>query len=224
MTGPLWSILIPTIAQRELLLLRLLGVLLPQVDDAGGRVEVVGYRNAGSPSLGEIRDKMIRDARGEYVSFVDDDDLVVDDYVPAILAALADRPDHVGFRMEYSSDGGEPEIVDHSLKYARWHRTADGRLVRDFTHVDPIRRECAMAGRFAQARAGRAEDRAWVKQVRPHLRSETYVDRVLYRYLWREDTTAWQRPERVALDHELNGYGNPPGVPSAAFRWHPDTV
>lgn len=224
MTEVEWSILVPTIAQREPLFLRLLGALLPQADEAAGAVEVVGYRNAGRPSLGVIRDSMLANARGKYVAFVDDDDMISEDYVSTVLPLLADDPDHVGFRMEYSEDGGEPEIVDHSLVHGRWHRAADsGILCRDFTHVDPIRRAHALRGRFAQAKPGRAEDRAWVKQVRPWLHTERYTDRILYRYLFRNDTTSWQRPERVAVSHDLNA-GALPGIPSAAFRWHPDTV
>lgn len=215
MTAPTWAILVPTISQREPLFLRLLDVLLPQLDAHDGRVTVTAWRNDGDPRLAELRDVMINTADAEYVSFVDDDDLVADDYVSRIVDALAERPDHVGFRLAYCVDGEEREIVDHSLRHGRWHRNGESRLVRDFTHVDPVRREHATRGRFATAKHGRAEDRAWVKQVRPFLSTESYVDAVLYRYLWSESTTSWQRPELL--------------VPSAAprpvinhphFAWH----
>lgn len=215
MSAPTWAILIPTIGQRESLFLRLLDVLLPQLDAYAGQVRVVAWRNDGHPRLAELRDAMIGSADAEYVSFIDDDDLVSHRYVKAIADALHDRPDHVGFRLEYCVDGEPKEIVDHSLRHHRWHRNVDGTLVRDFTHVDPVRREHAIRGRFATAKLGRAEDRVWVKQVRPWLRTEAYVDDVLYRYLWSQSTSSWQRPERLVPSSRPR-----PAIDHPYFAWH----
>lgn len=215
MTAPTWAILVPTISQREPLFLRLLVVLLPQLDAAGGRARVIAWRNDGEPRLAEVRDAMINSADAEYVSFVDDDDLVSPDYVSSIVDALDKRPDHVGFRVAYCVDGIEREIVDHSLQHGRWHRNAAGRLVRDFTHLDPIRRDIATRGRFATAKNGRPEDRVWCRQVRPFLFSETYVDDVLYRYLYSESTSSWQRPERLVPSAAPR-----PVVDHPYFEWH----
>jgi hypothetical protein len=214
-TAPTWAILVPTIAQREPLFLRLLDALLPQLDAHEGRVRVIAWRNAGDPRLAELRDTMIGTAAAEYVSFVDDDDLVSEFYVDEIVQALAGRPDHVGFKLEYLVDGEPKEVVDHSLRHGRWHRNVEGMLVRDFTHVDPVRWEHAIRGRFAAARPGRAEDRAWVKQVRPFLRTETYVDKIMYHYLWSQSTSSWQRPERL-----MPGTAPRPAVEHPYFEWH----
>jgi hypothetical protein len=211
---PLWSILIPTIGQRERLLLRLLDVLMPQVDAVDGAVRVLAWRNNGSPHIGEIRDLLLHDAGTEYVSFIDDDDLVPEYYVTEVLRALESRPDHVGFQLEYSTDGAGHEIVDHSLRHHRWHRGYDGMLRRDFTHIDPIRRDLAMRGTF-RCRPGRAEDRYWVKQVRPHLSTEAYIDKIMYHYLWRRDTSAWQNPAAIVPK------AGRPQIESPYFSWHP---
>jgi hypothetical protein len=135
--------------------------------------------------------------------------------VSRIVEALDKRPDHVGFRLEYTTNGVGREIVDHSLRHGRWHRNADGMLVRDFTHLDPVRREIATRGRFATAKHGRAEDRAWVKQVRPFLFSESYVDAVLYHYLWNEAESSWQ------AHNVLVPSGTPrPTIDHPHFSWH----
>lgn len=219
MTAPLWTILIPTIPERDHLLRRLLAVLLPQLEQHEGAVEIRARRNAGEIPIGELRDAMLAEATGEYVSWIDDDDLVPDDYVAEVVAALAGRPDHVGYQVEYSVDGEPKELVDHSLRHRRWHRTAAGELVRDFTHVDPVRREHATRGRFAVARVGRAEDRAWVKQVRPFLHTEAYINKVMYRYLWSPSGSAWQRPERIAPA------GTPlPTFDSPHFAWQRESL
>lgn len=209
----LWTILIPTIGQREHLFLRLLDALLPQLDEHSGAVRVLAWRNSGRPSLGHIRDGLVATAGSEYVSFVDDDDLVPEYYVAEVVRALDSRPDHVGFKIHYTANGDAGEIVDHSLRHGRWHRTADGTLVRDFTHIDPVRREHAQAGTFVVPHR-RAEDRAWCRQLRGRLVTESYIDKIMYHYLWREDTSVWRDPARI-----IPKVGRPP-VDHPYFSWH----
>ncbi|WFE45311.1 glycosyltransferase family 2 protein [Verrucosispora sp. WMMD1129] len=216
--GPSWSILIPTIGQRADLFARLLDVLLPQLDAHAGRVRVLAWWNNGTPRLTDIRQTLMRDAGTDYVSFVDDDDLVEPDFVDAIVAALASRPDHVGFQVAYHVDGDLREVCDHSLRHRRWYRDrAKGLLLRDVTHLDPIRRDVALRGDFRKTRKGWAEDRVWVAQVRRHLRTEEYIPRVLYHYLYSPAGSAWQHPER------LQQGGSRPTVEHPFFAWHPES-
>lgn len=221
MTSPTWTILVPTIPQREHLFLRLLDCLLPQLDEHDGRVRVMAWRNAGEPRLAEIRDRMIAAAGTEYVSFVDDDDLVPEYHVAEVVRAIESRPDHVGFRLEFSTLDGDGktghEVVEHSLRWSRWGRSSEGVLYRDFTHVDPVRTELARQGLFANARPRRAEDRVWVKQVRPYLSSEVFVDKVMYHYLWSAEGSSWQQPA------DIRPGGPRPVVEHPYFAWHPES-
>lgn len=221
-SATLWTILVPTIGQREALFRRLMETLLPQLDEHEGTVRVLAWRNSGQPRLAELRDYMIAEAQSEYVNFIDDDDLVPDYYVAEVVRALASRPDHVGFRMEYHTDDQGAlgfEIVEHSVRHRKWGRTADGMLYRDLTHVDPIRTEIARRGRFAAARPRRAEDRVWVRQVRDHVRTEEFVDKVMYYYLWSRDTSAWERPELIA-----QATTPLPAIEHPFFSWHPSSI
>ena len=217
---PTWTILVPTIPSRATLFARLLDVLLPQLEAHEGRVTVLAWRNTGRPHLGALRDAMLLAAPGEYVSFIDDDDLVPAYYVDEVVRALEGRPDHVGYQLEFTTEaGGEQvgrEVVDHSLRHGRWHRNAEGQLVRDFTHVDPIRRDIALRGQFARAKRGRAEDRMWVKQVRGWLRTEAYVDKIMYHYLWSHEGSSWGPDRRVVDVPDL-----PPRPSHPFLLWHP---
>lgn len=217
-SAPTWTVLVPTIPQREHLFRRLLGVLLPQLDEHQGRVRVLAWRNQGTPRLAEIRDAMIDAAGTDYVSFIDDDDLVPDYYVAEVVRAIAERPDHVGFRMDYSSSETDHEIVEHSLRWSRWGRSAEGLLYRDFTHVDPVRTDLAQQGRFAVARPRRAEDRVWVRQVRPYLSSEVFVDKIMYYYEYRAEHSSWQDPASLTA-----AAGPRPVVEHQHFLWHPSS-
>jgi hypothetical protein len=211
---PTWTILVPTLGQRADLFARLLNALLPQLDPHAGSVRVLGWWSHGTPTIGAIRDQLLSGAGTDYVSFVDDDDLVPGDYVDQVTAALRSRPDHVGFKVEYSIDGVRQEVIDHSLRYGRWGRSRTG-LFRDITHIDPVRTSLARRGRFDVVQPGRAEDQAWVNQVRPHLRTETYVDAVMYHYLWSPKVSAWQRPDLI------RPVGARPEIGHPHFAWHP---
>lgn len=205
--APTWTILVPTLGERRPLFERLMAGLLPQLDDHGGRVRVAAWHNDGSPSLPVIRQRMVLGAGSDYVSFVDDDDLVSPDYVAEIVRALATRPDYVGFQVQCYSDGVPTAIAHHSLEFKRW-RNMPGRYERDISHLNPIRTVLARKADFRLA-GRRAEDRAWADQLRRQrvLRQEVMIDRVLYHYLYAPGGSRWQVPhtirpgDRAATDH-----------------------
>lgn len=205
---PTWTILVPTLGERRPLFERLMTGLLPQLDPFAGRVRVVGWHNNGSPSLPKIRQRMIERATTDYVSFVDDDDLVSPEYVAEIVAALETRPDYVGFQVQCYSDGAPTAVAYHSLEFTRW-RNLPGRFERDISHINPIRTVLARRANFARTRPGGAEDRDWAGQLRRAgvLRTQVVVPRIMYHYLFTTTGTRWQKPrdittgERSAIVH-----------------------
>lgn len=215
---PLWSILVPTLGERHILFERLMEYLLPQLDRYEGRVRVVGRHNNGSPPLPKIRQQMIEGAGSEYVSFVDDDDIVSQDYVSSIMDALDQRPDYVGFQVQCYSDGAPIGVAYHSLEYKRW-RNSPGRFERDISHLNPIRRSLALKANFTRARAGRAEDRVWADQLRRSraLRTQVVIPSILYHYLYSTNGSEglgsrWQNPGRIVP-------GERPVVDHPHFSW-----
>jgi hypothetical protein len=218
--APSWTILVPTLGERRLLFERLMGALLPQTDRYGGRVQVVAYYNHGTPRLTEIRHRMITAARSDYVSFVDDDDLVPEYFVDEVVAALEGRPDYVGFQVQCYSDGVPTAIAHHSLAYQRW-RNEGARYYRDISHINPIRRDLARLADFRRTPRGGAEDRAWVRQLRASgmVRTEVVIDRIMYHYLYSTSRTGgvgsrWQKPHTIrrpatgplVIDHDHLSY------------------
>ncbi len=214
--APTWSILVPTLGERRPLFERLMAGLLPQLDPYAGRVRVVGWHNDGSPSLPKIRQRMVETAGTDYVSFVDDDDLVSPEYVASIVAALETGPDYVGFQVQCYSDGAPIAVAYHSLEFTRW-RNLPGRFERDISHINPIRTQIARRADFSLTRTGGAEDRAWADQLRRKrlLRTQVVIDRILYHYLYVPNTSRWERPKTIQ-----------PGARSALasphFSWSPD--
>lgn len=202
---PTWTILVPTLSERRALFERLMSTLLPQAEAYGHRVLVTAWLNDGTPSLPEIRQTLVETAATDYVCFVDDDDLVTDDYVSDIMTALDARPDYVGFQVQCYSDGVPTAVAYHGLSNGRWRNTP-GRYFRDISHINPIRTDIARKVTFRRTKAGGAEDRAWADQLRRTklLRSEVVIDRILYHYLYSTSTTPgqgsrWELPRQQLL-------------------------
>jgi len=218
---PTWTILVPTLGERRPLFERLMAGLLPQLDPYAGRVRVAGWFNNGSPSLPKIRQAMVMAAETDYVSFVDDDDLVSPFYVAEVVAALTTEPDYVGFQVQCYSDGTPTAVAYHSLAYSRW-RNLPHRYERDISHINPIRASIARRANFARARSGAAEDRAWAEQLRRArvLRSEVVVDRIMYHYLYSTSHepglgSRWETHRKITP-------GERSTITSPYFTWSPD--
>lgn len=212
---PKWSILVATLNRRAPQLRNLLAGLLPQVEAVEGAVEIVLFPNDGERPLGHVRQDLLEAARGEYVSFVDDDDEVSPRFVEAILPLL-DGVDYVGWRMQCWVDGRKLLPTFHSLRYERWFDDRRG-YYRDISHLNPIRRELALLGDYRVATA--AEDVSWASQVRGtgRVRSEHFVDDVmyLYRYDTRDSTQRGVAP-RVRRPVRHRGRARRPDLVAAA--------
>lgn len=213
--APTWAILVPTLGERRDMFERLMAGLLPQLDPYGGRVRVIGWHNDGSPSLPKIRQRMVETAGTEYVSFIDDDDVVHPDYVRRIVAALDERPDYVGFQVQCYSDGHPIAVAYHSLEYKRW-RNFPGRFERDISHVNPIRTQLALTASFSRARVGQAEDRNWADQLRRSkvLKTQVLIPHILYHYLYCPAGSRWQKPRTITPGERAT-------LLSPYFTWSP---
>jgi Glycosyl transferase family 2 len=209
-----WSILIPTLSSRHAMLFRLLDVLLPQAEACPG-VEVVGLHNDGNWPLAEIRQAMLEDAGEDYVSFIDDDDLVEPDYVAAVMACLERGPDCVAFWHALSADGvPDPREVRTGIALSAslqgWHEAAD-HYACNINHLSPVRTSLARKAGFSVVDGW--EDRGYVQALQPLLRTQEEIPRALYHYLHRSSgTECTGLAPHACLPR--------PVISSPAFRWH----
>lgn len=177
------SILIPTMPKRGGLLKRLLNVLNPQLTD---EVELLTYSDEGRITTGRKRNDLIQKATGQYVVFIDDDDLVADTYVADILAAAKTNPDCITFRGWMTTDNRAKTEFRLSINYPyaeAWH---NGKLMyfRYPNHLTPIRRDIALQVPFPNVSMG--EDYIWATELhkRKLLNTEVHIQKELYFYLY----------------------------------------
>lgn len=175
------SILVCSLSSRADKLKRLMDTLTPQLNDL---VEVIVKTDNGEIPIGKKRNALIDEATGDYVAFVDDDDLVSSDYVNKILDATDTNPDCCGIQGIITFQGKNPKIFIHSLKYKEWFEQ-NGIYYRCPNHLNPIKRAIAVQVRFQEVNFG--EDKDFSTRVLPLLKEERFISGVVYHYLYEKD-------------------------------------
>jgi hypothetical protein len=177
------SILICHVPERAVMLADLLECLEAQYKPSEGLVEVLV--DSGKGSVGEKRNRLLDRACGAYTAFVDDDDMVADNYIQLILEAIWGNPDAVGIQgvlIEGTRTGG---TFEHSIRHKTWENghTTGVTYTRPPNHLNPIRREIAIKCRFPEISFG--EDKVFSEQVAPLITSECMISQPIYLYYHR---------------------------------------
>lgn len=187
------SICICSIFSRKHFLDRMMAILSPQL---GQRVELLLAIDAGQESIGKKRQRLLEQARGEFIVFLDDDDTVHQDYVSKVLTAINRTPnvDAITYRSKRYCDG----VYEAECVYSLHSESNVGFIYVDGFktyqrypyHVTPVRRELALKIGFPDK--DHCEDTDFAVALRPLLRSEHHIPEHLYTYWWRSDRSAEQ--------------------------------
>lgn len=211
---PTWTILVATIGQRANRFERLLNQLMPQVDRHSGAVIVSALWNNGERPLAEVRQDLLDHAQSEYISFVDDDDVLPNYFVDEVVKRL-DGVDYVGWRMQCYYNGVTLKPTFHSLRYDHWWDDEIG-YYRDVSHLNPVRTALAKQVSF---RVGTPpEDVSWADRMRGLLVTEHYVDQIMYHYHSSSADSTWHPGSVTGGDYQRVQHGSP------YFSYHPWTA
>ena len=184
------SILIPTLPQRKKMFNILRKNLTAQIDyvhsthPSLGQVEILFDSSKkflkGGLSVGAKRDALKCRATGEYLVFVDDDDIVAPNYLESILRLMESNPDIITFRSLYKSEHYWG-IVDMNLNHAENEQMNDSTIVkRQPFHVCPIRTSIAQQHSFPDI--NNAEDWGWMVKVLTDCKTQSHSDQILHQY------------------------------------------
>jgi glycosyltransferase involved in cell wall biosynthesis len=143
------------------------------------QVEHVVILDNMTRSVGLKRQACLDSAIGNYVMFVDDDDGILPDTIPLILAAIKHAPDVITFKQAASYNGKESEVVFH-LNHQDGPFVEGGQTLRAPWHVCAWKRELVADCLFPDISYG--EDRIWAEQARRRVKSGCHIDQVLHRY------------------------------------------
>jgi glycosyltransferase involved in cell wall biosynthesis len=171
------SILICSIEQRSELLARLMAILDMQYDS---EVEILVSIDNRQKKISDKRNELLDKAKGEYVVFIDDDDLVPDYYVSEILKAISTKPDCIGFDGYMTSNGKDKRNFKISNTFDKWYEK-NGVYYRTINHLCPVKRSLALNAKFPRG-INSGEDAEYSNRLRPLLKKETYINKDMYHY------------------------------------------
>ena len=152
------SILIPTITKRQIMLARLMRILQPQLTD---ETELIIDCDDGERTIGKKRNDLMAKAKGDYIVFIDDDDLITDNYVSELMRGISTGLDVVCVNAIHTTDGYLPRLVI-DLPYQEWKEAHDIYL-RGVQWRDAVKREIAISVPYPDIRFG--EDHAWTVAI-----------------------------------------------------------
>src|SRR5271170_1238763 len=212
-TAPILSILIASLEKRDRQLNGLLNELHRQIfspcdpsdpcDPWNPKdlwaVEIHVSRDNGRDPVGAKRDALLRRARGKFICFIDDDDMVSPDYVGDILATIHRNPQAhcVVFAGRLEVDGRFAGPFDYSISHQRYFQQGNC-YYRTPNHLCPVRRELALQVGFKPINCG--EDTDFAARLYPLLKTEAPINesgtekrKVLYIYRFSPTHTATQK-------------------------------
>ena len=167
---------------------KLIGLLKPQLTD---EVEVLFLRDdplpvrkgivSTSTIIGQKRNQLLQQAKGEYLCFIDDDDRVSDDYIAQILKGIEQEPDCCSLMGNITINGRFPKLFIHSLQYKNYQENRTT-YFRPPNHLNAIK--SSIAKQFVFPELNRNEDTNWAMQISDAgvLKTEYKIDKVIYYY------------------------------------------
>ena len=174
------SILIPSLNERNVKLENLKSELNQQIDRKS--VQVISMVDDRQLSIRQKRNMLLNQSSGEYVAFIDDDDLISKDYIEKVLNGVKNNPSCSSLTGRIIFSDGYSRSFIHSLKYDRWIDDHESKVYyRPPNHLNAVKRDIAKAVGFPSINVG--EDRYFSMGIKSLLKKEEWIDGVIYQYM-----------------------------------------
>jgi GT2 family glycosyltransferase/23S rRNA U2552 (ribose-2'-O)-methylase RlmE/FtsJ len=177
------SILICSLTERRNIFLdRLLDKLESQVKDKN--VELLVFSDNAKRSIGQKRNDAIKMANGKYTCFIDDDDLVSDDYVDLVLKEIRDwSPDVIVFDALITFDEQRPKLVKYGREFDYCEK--EEAYYRHPNHL-MVHKKSNITEWFQDIKTG--EDDEWASRMLNRIVTQSRIEKILYYYEYRTTT------------------------------------
>lgn len=154
-------------------------ILEPQLEGKEN-IELLVLEDNRKRLMGDKWQSMIDIAQGEYISFIDDDDLVSEKYVDTILPLL-DGVDCVGFTGHISINESKTLQVFYSKEYTE-DRNEEIGFFRYVQHLNPIRSDIVRAVKYS---GHNGADKRWTDEIKQLdlIHTENLTNEALYYYV-----------------------------------------
>lgn len=181
------SILICHIPERAQKLGNLLDAIHKQADSLGydnGREYEIITNKRMDLNIGAKRNALLKAAKGKFIVFIDDDDMILPGYMELIIDKIKNNPDadHIGISGYITTNGKDKRQWHISSEYGAWFEQ-DGIYYRTPNHISPVLREIALNNLFPEVNYG--EDYEYSMGILPFLKSQVKIEGNIYHYDYR---------------------------------------
>jgi glycosyltransferase involved in cell wall biosynthesis len=146
----------------------------------------------GHATIGAKRNNLLQRAAGRYSVFIDDDDLIHEQYLNQILCLCEFNRDSIGFYVQYYEDGKRRETGKLSAQCYTYTQLPSP--IGEPMYVCPPSPRCPIKTEIAQkvlfADSSHGEDIGWALKLRQHIRYEMFCPYYLYHYFFRNKKSA----------------------------------
>jgi len=181
------SILICHIPERYDFLKRLTEILDPQLEKHKNTVQCL-IDDSRYKSIGRKRNDLVARAQGKSFLFIDDDDMVADNYVELQLVGVRSGADCCSLKGIITEDGQNPLLFEHSIKYKEYKTNPPEfpvRYERFPNHLNAVKTEIGRQFKFPEKNHGEDTDYATAMFKSGLIKTEYYIPQVIYYYDWR---------------------------------------
>lgn len=183
--NPFFSILVPSMVSRRIVRTQLFDNLLNQLmaldENIRNEYELLTCIDEGSMTIGEKRNTMVSNARGSYVCFIDDDDIISEKYLSSFLGMIGNDFDCSDLKGMYYN-GLIKKAFYHSSSVRAWSETSECYL-RCPNHLNMIRKDIVQKIKFKSIRNGEDRDFSDRLQSSKLLNNEFKINEILYHYV-----------------------------------------
>jgi glycosyltransferase involved in cell wall biosynthesis len=176
---PTLAILICTLPERYDKLKRLRRILDPQISNFSNVSLYINDAGRGMPT-GTKRNHLIEQSGSDYFVFIDDDDIISDQYVLEIVKQMEYDPDVITFNGYMTTNGSNRQ--NFTIKLGSDYVTKDNHHYRWPNHLAVMRREKVREVKFKDIWIG--EDYQWSKEIHDKklLKTGIHIEKDLYHY------------------------------------------
>lgn len=178
------AILICTLPERSDKLRRLTTSLDKQISKYNGLVFYKIHDAGRSISTGQKRNMLIEQSQSDFFCFVDDDDMISEDYADNIVSGITQNPDVVTFNGWYTEHGQNRRNFTIRLgsKYYEDPKDPNFYYHRFPNHLAVFKRSLVQNVKFPNIWI--QEDFQWADKIRRMdlLRTEVHIPKMLYHY------------------------------------------
>lgn len=193
------SILIPTLPARIESYCKLINILNNQIksNNLESRVQILSFCDTKDVSVGEKRNMLLKSSNGKYVCFIDDDDVVSENYLQLIFEAILSDADVITFCGDYVENGINTPFSISMIHQRNSNQT--NMFFRLPNHLCPLKREIALSCLFTDKNFG--EDSDYSEKINKLIKNEYHIPSKLYFYMY-DSNTSQTRPNNT-----LNAFG-----------------